>query len=735
MRHLTALALALAFAPMPGVLHAQDFVGFDRSSFGRVVLNRNQSAGTGDMDFEMSVGQYNNESIQNYSPTSVFAKMGHSVGRLDILTDSGIFPCTAFIVSDKHILTNYHCVPGILNNPQAKATRIDAVQFVAGYTQQGVEEGTRTYIVSPTPVEAYEDLDYAVLEVLGNPSSDYGTLTLSDATPQDGDPYWVIGHPMGEAQRISREQCRANRPALSGHQLLHTCDTLPGNSGSPVIDASLQKVIGLHHAGSKKDSVNFAIPMKDILARSKVLMAALGTNPGTVTDVPVNPAPLPGKDETAMDLALCDSLYKEAKDLGQCFGYEAYLASCEGHAYAIFAQGYVNSQCGGDPAPGTDTAANTPAPTYTPPAPTYTPPPAPTNLRPWCGNGGLNSTERAICSDAYLAGLDEEMTRAYGNQNHTSAGDQSAWRTGTRDACGSNASCIGQVTLARITYLKGSGPARSSGGGSGYSLRSGNYTLASSQCYIITASRTSVAEALDFVSQWFPGNPNTRLFQATNGYYAVAYEVTYRSQADGRLAQLKSQRIIPSDSYCSGGDRYTAEVIRSGGSAPAPAPSGYSMYVDNNSDMSLNVRSGPGTNYGIVTEVPSGAMVTVTGTNGQWSNILTDRGQRGWVYSPLLTSNRPAARKTCTGWVTGLGPISQYNRSTGSGYLSVRSAPSTKSGKKLSELYLGDRVTVLAQDGSWAQVRCAAGQCMNPYEGIGGATGWASKKYLNIQCN
>ena len=260
-RNLLGIAATLLFACQATTARSQDLVGFDRSSFGNVVLSRNQSAGSGsDVEFELSFGAYNNESIRNYSSESVFSKMGRAVGRLDILTDAGIFPCTAFIVDQKYLLTNHHCVPGILDNEKAQATRIDAVQFVAGYVQQGVEEGTKTYTVSPTPVETHKDLDYTLLEVIGDPSAKYGKLALSDQQAHDGDPYWVIGHPMGEAQRISREQCRANAPALSNNRLLHTCDTLPGNSGSPVIDAGLQQVIGLHHAGSKKDSVNFCDP-------------------------------------------------------------------------------------------------------------------------------------------------------------------------------------------------------------------------------------------------------------------------------------------------------------------------------------------------------------------------------------------------------------------------------------------------------------------------------------------
>ena len=163
-----------------------------------------------DTELELSIGNYQNEPIVNYSESSVFSKMGRSVGRLDTLTDVKIFPCTAFIVSEKHILTNYHCSVGLLKNPSTKATRIDAMQFVAGYLRTGVAENTRKYTVIPTPVEANAELDYALHEVLGNPSLDFGLLSLSRNKPSNNDPFWIIGHPLGEAQRISREQCEAS---------------------------------------------------------------------------------------------------------------------------------------------------------------------------------------------------------------------------------------------------------------------------------------------------------------------------------------------------------------------------------------------------------------------------------------------------------------------------------------------------------------------------------------------
>ncbi len=147
---------------------------------------------------------------------------------------------------------------------------------------EGVEEGTAVYQVNPQPIEADRDLDFAVLEIFGNPARDWGNLQIAANVPNAKDPYWVIGHPMGESQRISREKCRAAEPALSRGVLRHTCDSLPGNSGSPVIDASLQMVIALHHAGSRRNSVNYAIPMASILEKSPTLAALRNQTPDEI---------------------------------------------------------------------------------------------------------------------------------------------------------------------------------------------------------------------------------------------------------------------------------------------------------------------------------------------------------------------------------------------------------------------------------------------------------------------
>lgn len=51
-----------------------------------------------------------------------------------------------------------------------------------------------------------------------------------------------------------------------------------------------------------------------------------------------------------------------------------------------------------------------------------------------------------------------------------------------------------------------------------------------------------------------------------------------------------------------------------------------------------NVRSGPGTNYGVIGQAPLGTSFTITGrnTSGDWFQVCCISNNVGWIYSPLL---------------------------------------------------------------------------------------------------
>ncbi|WP_353894091.1 SH3 domain-containing protein [Proteinivorax hydrogeniformans] len=60
---------------------------------------------------------------------------------------------------------------------------------------------------------------------------------------------------------------------------------------------------------------------------------------------------------------------------------------------------------------------------------------------------------------------------------------------------------------------------------------------------------------------------------------------------------------------------------------------GHSLeYINANT---VNVRTGPGTNYDRITTVSRGDILRVVDTKGDWNNVILSDGTKAWVYSPL----------------------------------------------------------------------------------------------------
>lgn len=80
-------------------------------------------------------------------------------------------------------------------------------------------------------------------------------------------------------------------------------------------------------------------------------------------------------------------------------------------------------------------------------------PPAGALLRPWC-DGRLNPTEQVICRTPRLADMDAALGAVYGAAKAADGdGAQMAWLRQERDACGTDAQCIGLAYLERIVEL------------------------------------------------------------------------------------------------------------------------------------------------------------------------------------------------------------------------------------------------------------------------------------------
>ncbi len=85
----------------------------------------------------------------------------------------------------------------------------------------------------------------------------------------------------------------------------------------------------------------------------------------------------------------------------------------------------------------------------------------------------------------------------------------------------------------------------------------------------------------------------------------------------------------------------------SGDAAPTPGAEGPTSGPTGTAytTTSLNLRSGPGTGYGVVTVMPSGASVTLTGRTQSGFASVSYGGTSGWASSTYLSQTAPAPRQ------------------------------------------------------------------------------------------
>ena len=128
----------------------------------------------------------------------------------------------------------------------------------------------------------------------------------------------------------------------------------------------------------------------------------------------------------------------------------------------------------------------------------------------------------------------------------------------------------------------------------------------------------------------------------------------------------------------------------------------------------LNVRNGPGTGYGLVTQVGLNERLPVLDKSGDWYNVLLASGSKGWVAGWLVQVERPPAAPTPA-------PASGTYAVVKSGAVNVRSGPGTGYGL-VTQVGAGERFSVLEKSGDWYKVRLNSG-----------AAGWMAGWLLNIE--
>jgi len=124
---------------------------------------------------------------------------------------------------------------------------------------------------------------------------------------------------------------------------------------------------------------------------------------------------------------------------------------------------------------------------------------------------------------------------------------------------------------------------------------------------------------------------------------------------------------------------------------------------------SLNLRSGPGTQYHIIKSMPHGTHVTRIKRSGNWIKVRLSSGHKGWASASYLVKPG-AAQGGYAVWAV----VQSYD-----GCLNLRKGPGTGY-HIIKEMYNGERVKILAYSGKWVKVRHKAS----------GKVGWAHGAYL-----
>lgn len=216
------------------------------------------------------------EPVAKLPPKSRFLQAGRTVGllRLNVTTPEGRQAqalCTAVLVGEGHILTSHHCVPGWLG------VRVQSASLAMGYINRGEESREEIFEVLLPPLESSLELDYSILGVAGRPGARYGVARPSRRAARQGEAAFLIHHPEGGPQTITRRNCLVHRGSAT--DFIHTCDTRWGSSGSPVFSVQTGRMIGMHYAGNR--TANYAKQMAAIWAQSALLRSlAGGPTPG-----------------------------------------------------------------------------------------------------------------------------------------------------------------------------------------------------------------------------------------------------------------------------------------------------------------------------------------------------------------------------------------------------------------------------------------------------------------------
>ncbi|MFA4886034.1 MAG: SH3 domain-containing protein, partial [Desulfotomaculaceae bacterium] len=114
----------------------------------------------------------------------------------------------------------------------------------------------------------------------------------------------------------------------------------------------------------------------------------------------------------------------------------------------------------------------------------------------------------------------------------------------------------------------------------------------------------------------------------------------------------------------------------------------------------VNIRTGPGTSYDIVTQASSGDRLPILTQSGDWYCVNQPSGEKGWIAGWLVNVEQPAQATA----PQNSGQVAVVSGNS----VNIRSGPDT-SYSIIAQAGLGDRLPVLDKSGDWYKISLSSG--------------------------
>ncbi|MBG07649.1 MAG: hypothetical protein CME68_02760 [Halobacteriovoraceae bacterium] len=172
--------------------------------------------------------------------------------------------CTGFMISEKWLMTNNHCVK---NEEEARG-----LKAIFGYNSNssltpGLNQ--RSAIPCDKMVATNSELDFSILECQRKPGKLFGWVSLEEQPPTIGTELYIVHQ---NCDYFSNENCFPTKKRSAGKVLdsslfgeklensdkfFHDADILQGSSGAPIFDRDSKKVMGLLNVEYRTNEDNY----------------------------------------------------------------------------------------------------------------------------------------------------------------------------------------------------------------------------------------------------------------------------------------------------------------------------------------------------------------------------------------------------------------------------------------------------------------------------------------------